>query len=103
MKNEFSKYEEKNFLILSGDRHISEFSKISLSSKQKIYEFTSSGLTHSWSSFSGEKNRYRVNKVYSGKSFGTLSIDWNTSPNTISLKMHDIENKVVSSIIQKLK
>ncbi len=40
---------KKNVIIISGDRHISEFSKINLPELDfPLYDFTSSGLTHSW-------------------------------------------------------
>lgn len=66
----------KGVIILSGDRHISEFSKKTLSGMAyPLIDFTSSGLTHSYFSFSGEPNRYRVGEVISGKSYGTIILD----------------------------
>lgn len=66
----------KGVIILSGDRHISEFSKKTLSGMTyPLIDFTSSGLTHSYFSFSGEPNRYRVGEVISGKSYGTITLD----------------------------
>jgi alkaline phosphatase D len=66
----------KGVIILSGDRHISEFSKKTLSGMAyPLIDFTSSGLTHSYFSFSGEPNRYRVGEVISCKSYGTITLD----------------------------
>ncbi|MEW2921552.1 alkaline phosphatase D family protein [Muricauda sp. ANG21] len=66
----------KGVIILSGDRHISEFSKKTLSGMTyPLIDFTSSGLTHSYFSFSGEPNRYRVGEVISGKSYGIITLD----------------------------
>ncbi|MFD2101049.1 alkaline phosphatase D family protein [Flagellimonas iocasae] len=67
----------KGVIILSGDRHISEFSKKTLSGMAyPLIDFTSSGLTHSYFSYSGEPNQYRVGEVVSSKSYGTLTLDF---------------------------
>lgn len=64
-------------LILSGDRHISEFSKIKLDGLDyDLIDFTSSGLTHAYSKFSGETNPYRVGEVVSEISFGLIKFDF---------------------------
>lgn len=71
------KHETGAVLFLSGDRHISEFSKLALAGReQPLYELTSSSLTHSWSNFPGEVNRHRVGEVFHENSFGLLEIDW---------------------------
>jgi len=64
-------------LVLSGDRHISEFSKASLKGLDyPIIDFTSSGLTHAYSKFSGEPNPFRVGSVISTESFGLLNFNF---------------------------
>lgn len=66
-------------IILSGDRHISEFSKTNVEGlPYPLIDFTSSGLTHVYSDFSGEENPYRKGKVVFEKSFGLIKIDLNT-------------------------
>ena len=63
----------KNVIILSGDRHISEFSKKNIKGLDyPLIDFTSSGLTHSYSSFEGEPNKYRAGDVISETSYGLL-------------------------------
>jgi len=63
-------------LILSGDRHISEFSKTQVTElPYPLIDFTSSGLTHSYSSFSEESNPYRIGEVISTKSFGLVKLN----------------------------
>jgi alkaline phosphatase D len=67
----------KGVLILSGDRHISEFSRTKLEGLDyDLIDFTSSGLTHAYSKFSGETNPYRVGEVVSEISFGLLKFDF---------------------------
>ncbi|RDY61067.1 alkaline phosphatase D family protein [Flagellimonas nanhaiensis] len=64
-------------IILSGDRHISEFSRTNLSGMSyPLVDFTSSGLTHSYSSFKEEPNRFRVGDVVSSTSYGILELDF---------------------------
>ncbi len=67
----------KGVIILSGDRHISEFSKADLPGlSYPLVDFTSSGLTHSYFSFSGEPNQYRVGNVVSDKSYGIINLNF---------------------------
>ncbi|WP_430905458.1 alkaline phosphatase D family protein [Maribacter sp. 2-571] len=73
-------------LILSGDRHISEFSQTSVADLDyPLVDFTSSGLTHAVSNFKGEPNPFRVGSVVSDESFGLLRFDFLN--NTVSMKM----------------
>ena len=67
-------------VILSGDRHISEFSLLNPDAKRSfpLLDFTSSGLTHSYNGFSGEPNTYRVKEVVSTTSFGVLDFDFDS-------------------------
>ncbi len=66
----------KGVILLSGDRHISEFSEVSLPDlSYPLVDFTSSGLTHVYSGFSGEPNKYRVGEVVAKRSFGLVDID----------------------------
>jgi alkaline phosphatase D len=96
--NLLAQYPDKTILILSGDRHISEFSKIENQGKS-IVDFTSSGLTHSYENFTSEKNPYRVQEVYKGKSFGNLQIDWENK--NYSIQIISTQGKVIQSLTQK--
>lgn len=63
----------KGVLVLSGDRHISEFSVYKSQELDfPLIDFTSSGLTHSYSSFTSESNPYRVGEVVATESFGLV-------------------------------
>jgi len=78
MERLIAQSQAKGVFFISGDRHISEFSRKQLEGLDyPLWDFTSSGLTHSYSSFSGEPNPFRVGEVESGKSFGILRIDTN--------------------------
>lgn len=91
-----------NVLILSGDRHISEFSKIDINSMDyPLIDFTSSGLTHSYDRFSGEPNQYRTGNVISDISFGVLKFDFKTK--TICMQMRGKNNVLQQELIQRYK
>lgn len=67
----------KGVVILSGDRHISEFSKREIAGMDyPLIDFTSSGLTHAYKDFTGEPNKYRVGEVVFTESFGILEFDF---------------------------
>lgn len=66
-------------IVLSGDRHISEISKTELADvSYPLIDFTSSGLTHAYRSFTGEPNPFRVGKVVSTESFGVVRLNLKT-------------------------
>jgi alkaline phosphatase D len=66
----------KGVIILSGDRHIAEISSKKLKDiPYPLIDFTSSGMTHSFSSYKGEPNKYRLSKVVPHKNFGILKFE----------------------------
>lgn len=73
-------------ILLSGDRHISEFSEITIKGMAyPIIDFTSSGLTHVFENFPGEPNAYRHGKVIANKSFGILEFDFESKKVTMKM------------------
>ncbi|WP_169315652.1 alkaline phosphatase D family protein [Haliscomenobacter hydrossis] len=80
-------------LLLSGDRHISEVSKIDLPGLgYPLYDFTSSGLTHAYSGNTTETNRYRVSPLVNQRSFGVLRIDWSAPSPRITMEARGLDN-----------
>jgi len=76
LENMIAQSKARGVIILSGDRHISEFSRTDVDDlSYPLVDFTSSGLTHSYSSFSGEPNQYRVGEVVSDKSYGIINLN----------------------------
>ncbi|MBN4085323.1 alkaline phosphatase family protein [Flavobacteriaceae bacterium AH-315-B10] len=89
----------KNTIILSGDRHLSEFSKKKMDSlAYPLIDFTSSGMTHSYSSFQGEPNKFRVGEVVFQKSFGILKFNFKTK--TVTMQMRGENNTLQQEFIQ---
>lgn len=85
-------------IILSGDRHISEFSKIKLDGiNYPLIDFTSSGLTHPYYSFPGEPNPYRVGEVVTSKSFGLLKFNFKSKK--VLMEMKGEGNKTLNNLL----
>ena len=64
----------KNPILISGDRHLAEISRLMVND-QEIIEITSSGLTHAYTSFSEEANKYRIGDVFADINFGLIQIE----------------------------
>ncbi|MBX2875719.1 MAG: alkaline phosphatase family protein [Saprospiraceae bacterium] len=78
-------------ILLSGDRHISEFSKLEWPGIEGgLYEFTSSGLTHSYTNFTSEPNQHRMGEVVSERSFGLILIDWSEAEPKLRFQMKGV-------------
>ena len=89
----------KNTIILSGDRHLSEFSTREVENlAYPLVDFTSSGMTHSYSDFQSEANTFRVGEVVSEKSFGILKFDFKNS--TVTMQMRGENNVLQQELIQ---
>lgn len=89
----------KGVVVLSGDRHISEFSKINLEGiDYPLIDFTSSGLTHAYREFSGEPNKYRVGEVIYTESFGILEFDFKAK--TVDFKIVGDNGNVLGQLEQ---
>ena len=89
----------KNTIILSGDRHLSEFSKKENDNlAYPLIDFTSSGLTHSYRNFKNEFNPFRIGGVVSEKSFGFLKFDFKN--NTVTMQMRGENNILQQELIQ---
>lgn len=83
----------RNTIVISGDRHIAEISKIKLPDYGSLVEITSSGLTHAYSSFTSEANKHRVGNVSSVLNFGLLKVDWNSYSPVVTMEIRGEDNK----------
>ncbi len=90
----------KAVIILSGDRHIAEISSKKLKNlSYPLIDFTSSGMTHSFTSYKGEPNKYRLSKVVSKKNFGILRID--LASKTVTMEIRGENNVLFEKRVQK--
>lgn len=80
-------------MLISGDRHISEVSKMDLPGLgYPLYDFTSSGLTHAYAGNTTEPNRFRVSPLVNQRSFGLLRIDWASATPKITMEARGLNN-----------
>ncbi|MGB3152750.1 MAG: alkaline phosphatase D family protein [Maribacter sp.] len=89
----------KGVLILSGDRHISEFSRTAVEEMNyPLIDFTSSGLTHAYRDFKGEENPFRVGEVVNTESFGL--VEFNLKNKSVFMRMIGNNGKLLGSLQQ---
>jgi alkaline phosphatase D len=82
-------------ILMSGDRHIAELSRTTLSGLENpLFEITSSGLTHTWHKKREEPNQYRVGDLVIEKNFGMLKIDWSGETPKVSVEVRGLGNQL---------
>ena len=88
-------------VLVSGDRHFAEISRLPASEgplPYPLYDITASGLTHSFATFPGEPNKHRISRVFTGRNYGLLTIDW--QKRQLFISVFDEKNK--AQITQKI-
>ena len=87
------KHKVNGVVIISGDTHWGEISKYQQNLDYPLIEMTSSGLTEKWKDVS--PNKHRVGNFTHNVNYGDLSIDWQQTDPTISLKLKGIDGQVI--------
>lgn len=78
---------EKPVVLMSGDRHISEVSRMDLKGYgHPLYEFTSSSLTNPSSQSRQEENQYRIKEFIYQSNFAILTLDFQND--NLKLNVH---------------
>ena len=91
----------KNLLILSGDRHMAEISKMELQGlPYPLYDFTSSGLTHIRSGLT-ETNHLRVGDMILKKNFGMLKIRWEGERPVVTMQVRGHANELFQETVAR--
>jgi alkaline phosphatase D len=89
----------KGTFIISGDRHIATFSSKNVTGlSYPLVDFTSSGLTHTYASFSGEENPYVKGQVIKDINFGLLKFDFES--NKVIMQIRGKDNKLLQEYVQ---
>ena len=83
----------KNPIYLSGDRHFAEVSIVELLPNYKLYDITSSGLTHSYEGLEEEFNSKRISPLITSKNFGMIKWNWDTRK--IALQIYNIDGRIL--------
>lgn len=96
-----SQLKPKNLLIISGDRHMAEISKMDIAGLgYPLYDFTASGLTHIRSGLN-EPNKYRVGDMIVKRNFGLLKIRWEAERPIVTMQVRGLQNELFQEVIVK--
>ncbi|RYC67076.1 alkaline phosphatase D family protein [Spirosoma sordidisoli] len=83
-----AKTKPKGALLLSGDRHIAEVSRVRVPGLgYDLFDITSSGLTHV-SKPHEEPNRHRVGEMVAKLNYGLITINWEAKPLTATVRIN---------------
>jgi alkaline phosphatase D len=95
------KTKPKNLMILSGDRHMAEITRMDLQGlPYPLYEFTSSGLTHVRTG-TQEPNKYRVGDLIVERNFGLLRVHWINNQPVVTMQIRGVQNELLNNVIVK--
>lgn len=84
-------------ILLTGDRHIAEISKMELPGlNYPLYEVTSSGMTHVYSGANSEPNRHRVGDLVNKLNFGVLQFNWGEKVR-VEMQIKGVDNEIYLS------
>jgi len=87
--------EVNGLIMISGDTHYAELSRLAEGVPYPLWDLTSSGLTETWPFIA--PNRLRVGQGYSIPNYGRISIDWESSDPRVMLEVETVEGKMVIS------
>jgi alkaline phosphatase D len=81
-------------IVLSGDRHRGETSRLDAGLGYPLYDITSSALNVPWIDGPPEPNRHRVSDLYGAPNFGFLTIDWTERGPAVTMELRHAETGV---------
>ena len=84
-------------VVLSGDRHRGEISRMDGALDYPLYDLTSSGLNMAWVNGPPEENRHRVSDLCDENNFGLVSIDWSETTPSVTLELHSMRGETLAS------
>jgi alkaline phosphatase D len=91
-----AKYPDKRILFISGDRHIAEISSEKITDlPYPVYDFTSSGLTHTWDVKKEERNRFRIGALVIEKNYGLVRITETDKHYAVTLQVWGEQKKLL--------
>lgn len=94
------KHKVNGILIVSGDTHWGEVSKVSSGVDYPLWEVTSSGLTQEWKDVS--PNKHRVGAFTNKVNYGELLIDWDLQDPLITLQLKNVKGSIFTQQIIRL-
>lgn len=89
--------------VISGDRHWSEFSRVTENVPYPVYDFTSSSLNQIHPRGTPTKNRFRVSEsTFHRENFGEIKIQWEGKETAIEVRILDMDGKEVFGTLVRL-
>ena len=82
----------ENLVMISGDTHYAELSRLSDGMPYPLYDLTSSGLTQVWPVFG--PNRLRIAQAPLMPNFGRITIDWNGAQPHVLLEVQMLDGSI---------
>lgn len=93
--NLIKKHRVNGVMLISGDTHWGEISKLEAGLDYPLWDITSSGLTEEWKQVSPNDNR--VSEATTKVNYGFISVNWANEDPSIHFGLKDIEGKLVVS------
>ena len=98
-----AKSKASGLFVVSGDRHWSDFSRMTEGLPYPLYDFTSSSINQLHSRGTPTNNPYRLlDRTFHKENFGTIDIDWSQEDPEIEVKIVDLDDNVPLSHSFKL-
>lgn len=94
------KHKVNGVIIISGDTHWGEISKVSSEVDYPLWEITSSGLTQEWKNIS--PNKHRVGKPTSKVNYGELLINWQLEDPIMTFQLKNVKGETFTKQVIKL-
>jgi len=85
----------ENLVIISGDTHYAELSRLDERVPYPLYELTASGLTEVWPVFG--PNRHRIAQAPLEPNYGRITIDWTGSDPAVLMEVETLSGTVAIS------
>lgn len=95
-----SRTQANGVLLLSGDSHRAEFSRVDDKTAYPLWELNASGLTEN--ALSRPPNTNRIGKMFIGDNFGLIRFNWNRLDPEITLEVRDRDNDLVMQNVIRL-
>lgn len=96
LKATIKKYNVNGVLLISGDTHWGEISKVSEGVDYPLWDVTSSGLTQEWKNVS--PNRNRQGDFTADVNYGVIEIDWEQEDPSIEISLRDVSGEQVMAV-----
>jgi alkaline phosphatase D len=88
-----AKTEARGVVMISGDRHWAELSRLDRPGSYTLYDLTSSALTQRHPRGTPTPNKYREGPTYHEPNIGLITIDWARTP-VVTLRLFDVDGRV---------